>query len=346
MEERALRFARRLGLLVCFLVAAGPESSATESLSGQREMRFAAKMLDEALAWQKAARGKLAQLLKLEELLRGSEAGLAGRSIPSLNEKVLATREEEKYFRYDIEVNSTKTRRIRAVLTVPRPLDAKAPAVVCIHGHGGERNIVYEEKSPYRGFARVLAENGFVTISTDVGQHEVFEEGRTLMGERLWDVMRCVDYLLTRKEVDRERIGCAGLSLGGEMAMWLGAMDTRIEVTVSSGFLTTVENLQQGHCPCWDFPGLTENFDFADIYSLVAPRYLQCQNGRLEQAPGGFPVSIAEKAMAEIKQTYEVFGKTDRAELVIHPGGHVFDVPSGTGLFDKVFRGGKRSKAP
>jgi hypothetical protein len=92
--------------------------------------------------------------------------------------------------------------------------------------------------------------------------------------------------------------------------------------------------------------GFTENFDFADIYSLVAPRYLQCQNGRLEQAPGGFPVSIAEKAMAEIKKTYEVFGKTDRAELVIHPGGHVFDVPSGTGLFDKVFRGGKRSKAP
>jgi dipeptidyl aminopeptidase/acylaminoacyl peptidase len=258
MEERALRFARRLGLLVCFLVAAGPESSATESLSGQRGMRFAAKTPDEALAWQKAARGKLAQLLKLEELLQGAEAGLAGRSIPSLNEKVLATREEEKYSRYDIEVNSTKTRRTRVVLTVPRPLDAKAPAVVCIHGHGGQRNIVYEEKSPYRGFARVLAENGFVTISTDVGQHEVFEEGRMLMGERLWDVMRCVDYLLTRKEVDRERIGCAGLSLGGEMAMWLGAMDTRIKVSVSSGFLTTVENLRQGHCPCWDFPGFTQ----------------------------------------------------------------------------------------
>jgi len=50
-------------------------------------------------------------------------------------------------------------------------------------------------ESIYRGFATALAEKGVVTISTDVGQHEVYEAGRLLMGERLWDLMRCVDYL-------------------------------------------------------------------------------------------------------------------------------------------------------
>jgi len=301
-------------------------------------MRFSAGITEEARAWQKASRAKLFQFLKLDDLVEANRRDRGeGPGLP-LNQQIVATRQEEKYSRYDIRVSSTKTRRINVVLTVPRPLEGKAPAVVCIHGHGGNRNIVFEHASPYRGFARVLAESGYVTISTDVGQHKVHEEGRTLMGERLWDVMRCVDYLTTQKEVDPERIGCAGLSLGGEMAMWLGAMDTRIKATVSSGFLTTVDNMRHGHCPCWNFPGLTENFDFADIYSLTAPRCLQCQNGKLERAPGGFPVSIAEKAMADIKECYKVLEKPDRAELVVHPAGHVFDVPSALRLFDEVLK--------
>jgi len=41
----------------------------------------------------------------------------------------------------------------------------------------------------------VLSEKGYVTVAMDVGQHEVYEKGRILMGERLWDVMRCVDYV-------------------------------------------------------------------------------------------------------------------------------------------------------
>src|SRR5690606_33489392 len=134
-------------------------------------------------------------------------------------------------------------------------------------GHGGNRQIVYDARALYRGFATKLAADGDVTISTDVGQHEVDEAGRTLMGERLWDVMRCADYVATLDRVDADRLGCAGLSLGGEMAMWLGAMDPRMRVTVSSGFLTSVENMRNRHCPCWDFPGLTENFAFSDIYS-------------------------------------------------------------------------------
>jgi len=333
MSKKVLRLGMILGLLSCAAHAAHCGSAVVE-----RKMRFGATTVEEAVAWQKASRERLFRLLKLDDHLGQDKPDRKGRPGLPLHEEVLWRTREEKYTRYDIEIDSTPTRRIGVLLTVPRQLQKRAPAVVCIHGHGGNRNVVYEDASPYRGFARVLAENGYVTISTDVGQHKVYEEGRTLMGERLWDVMRCVDYLTTREEVDAGRIGCGGLSLGGEMAMWLGAMDTRIKVTVSSGFLTTVENMRQGHCPCWNFPGLTENFDFADIYSLISPRYLQCQNGRLERAPGGFPVPIARKAMAEIMGCYNVFGKPDRATLVVHPAGHVFDVPSAMKLFDKVLK--------
>ncbi len=333
MRNNILQFGLILGLLFC--VASAADCGGT---TAEREMGFNAKTAEEAVAWQKASREKLFRLLKLDDLLEADKPDRSGRPSLPFHEKILLTKKEQKHIRYEIEINSTPTRRIKVVLTVPRPRNSRAPAVVCIHGHGGNRYIVHQDASPYRGFARVLAESGYVTISTDVGQHKVYEEGRTLMGERLWDVMRCVDYLTTREEVDKERIGCGGLSLGGEMAMWLGAMDTRVKVTVSSGFLTTVENIRNGHCPCWDFPGLTENFDFADIYSLIAPRHLQCQNGKRERAPGGFPVSIARGAMAEIKDCYGVFGKADRATLLVHPEGHVFQVPSAMKLFDKVLK--------
>lgn len=333
MNNRSLLF-RILIAVVTVLVSV----RVTPEESLERKMRFRADTAEETVRWQKSSRRKLVELLKLDELVETNRLDAKGAPGLPLATKVLSTEDKQKFTRHEIEINSTRTRRIRAVLTIPLPLDGEFPAVVCIHGHGGDRNVVYRYDSPYRGFALLLAESGYVTISTDVGQHKVYEDGRTLMGERLWDVIRCVDYLTTREEVDPQRIGCAGLSLGGEMTMWLGAMDTRITATVSSGFLTTVDNMLQGHCPCWNFPGFTENFDFADIYSLVAPRHLQCQNGKLERAPGGFPVFLAEKAMTEIKACYEVFGQTERVQLLVHPAGHIFDVAAGVKLLDTVLK--------
>jgi dienelactone hydrolase len=294
--------------------------------------RFTAATPAEAEQWQQESRKLLFDLLHMSDLVAKKEP------IPLAPKPGLHTKFSGKFLQREVEINSTPTRRIKIIVTVPDHQPGKKfPAVVCIHGHGGDRNIVYRP-GLYNAFARELAERGFVTISTDVGQHQVYEKGRTLMGERLWDVMRCVDYLASLPEVDKERLGCAGLSLGGEMAMWLGAMDPRIKATVSSGFLTTVANMRQGHCPCWDFPGLTENFDFADIYSLTAPRALMCQNGQKEGAPGGFPVRIAQTTMKEIQRAYRVFNAENKAVLDVHPEGHVFVVPSAVKFLEEQLK--------
>src|SRR5262249_49357135 len=91
-----------------------------------------------------------------------------------------------------------------------------------------------------------------------------------------------------------------------------------------SGFLTTVANMRRGHCPCWDFKAFSDNFDFADIYGLIAPRALLCQIGREERAPGGFPVEIAEAGMAHVRNGSHVFGTKDMPILDLHSGGHVY----------------------
>jgi len=267
--------------------------------------------------WQRSLRGELAALLKIDSL-KGQVIPLNPRTVDS---------NTARYVDQEVEIDSTPGRKIVLRVTVPRQVETPVPAVVCIHGHGGTRDSVHDRRSIYKGFAAELAERGWGTVSVNVGQHEVYESGRTLMGERLWDLMRCVDYLATLPEIDPARIGCAGLSLGGEMAMWLGAMDTRIRATVSSGFLTTMDQMEQNHCLCWKFDGLREKVDYADIYSLIAPRALQCQNG-LREGPTDFWVPMARGVMADIQRIYADMGVERRTDLTVHDGGHEIDLPS------------------
>jgi dienelactone hydrolase len=328
-------FGRVTIVFSALLVVAWPIEAGAESAPKQH---FSAKTPAEVEKWQGESRTLLFDLLKLADLQATREP--KGKPIP-FDAKTLSTKDRGKFTWSEIEINSTPTRRIKAILTVPKGADKdhKSPAVVCIHGHSGHREIVYDPKSLYRGFATKLADDGYVTISTDVGQHEVYEDGRSLMGERLWDVLRCADYVASLPEVDADRMGCAGLSLGGEMSMWLGAMDPRMKATVSSGFLTTVANLKNGHCQCWDFPGFTDNFEFSDIYSLIAPRALQCQIGEQEGAPGGFPSAIAREAQAEIQKAYAVCNAADKTMLEIHPEGHVYIVPAAHKFIKQNLRG-------
>jgi pimeloyl-ACP methyl ester carboxylesterase len=230
-----------------------------------------------------------------------------------------------------------------AMLSIPRGAKPPYPAVVCIHGHGGNRRTTYEDTRIYKAFASALAERGYATAAVDLGQHEIYEPGRTLIGERLWDLMRAVDLLASLKEVDRSRIGCAGLSLGGEMAMWLAAMDTRVAACVSSGFLTVMDQMERDHCMCWKIDGLRELVDFADIFALVAPRPLECQNGLKEPATQ-FIVPLAREALREIRPIYADLGAPGNVALAVHPGEHEVDLPSLLEFFDERLGPGRTAR--
>ena len=334
---------RRIIMIAVFVFITDPvllsASKQDNAIPQMRSMRYTSRPKEDAGTWQENVRAKLFQLLKMDNLLQGKS------SIP-FNAKELSHADRETYHIMEIELNSTSSRRIRIIVTVPSSKTGPFPAVVCIGGHGSDLYSPYDPKtitgqntrkksdSIYKGFGTVLAEMGYVTISTTVSQHKIYEKGRLLMGERLWDLIRCVDYLQSIPEVDDHRIGCGGLSLGGEMAMWLGAMDERIAATVSAGFLTKMDQMEQNHCMCWKFEGLREQVDFADIYSLIAPRPLQCQNGMLEPA-SQFYVPLARRAMEEIRIIYKDLDRPENVILDIHEGGHVIDLPGLIYFFEK-----------
>jgi len=290
-----------------------------------RAMKYTPRPRRQAAAWQRQLRAKLLKLLKLDDLVRAK--------IP-LAPSVLSSGKRPGYSFQEVEFNSTAGRRIKAIVTIPNLGLPPYPAVVCIHGHGGSRQVVYDRSTAYKGFAARLAESGYVTIAVDVGQHEVYEAGRTLMGERLWDLKRSVDYLESMMEVKPASIGCAGLSLGGEMSMWLAAMDERIAACLSAGFLTVMDQMEHDHCLCWKFDGLRELADFADIYSLIAPRPLVCQNG-LAEPPSQFIVPLARQAMKDIRLIYTDLGRAEDVGLAVHRGGHEIDLSSLAAFFEK-----------
>ena len=292
-----------------------------------RTMKYSSRSAADAVIWQKELRSELASLLKIDDLLASKQ------SIP-LNPEVIFSEDKGAYRLQEVEFNSTANRRIRVFLTIPAKSKGVSPAVICIHGHIGKIGSVYEPGSIYKGFAAELASSNYVTIAPVVSQHEIYEKDRILMGERLWDLIRCVDYLESLSVVNKNLIGCAGLSLGGEMAMWLGAMDTRIKATVSSGFLTNMDQMEQNHCMCWKFNGLRDLVDWSDVYSMIAPRYLQCQNGMKEPSTD-FTVPLAQEAMNGIKVIYGDFMKPENVSLDVHEGAHEIDLQSLLSFFNK-----------
>ena len=300
-----------LTLLVCLW--GSPICGAAEPV---RAMRFQAQTPAEARAWQEAARAKLFTLM-----MGGNQPARV-----ALDAKVLRTVEvpASRCVLQELSLQTLPDRRVHAWLARPTQVSGKVGAVLALHGHGGSGQQIVNGESLY-WYGRELINRGYVVISPDIGQHTLQHTNWALMGERTWDALRCLDYVITLPEVDPERLAVAGLSLGGETTMYVAALDERLKLACSSGWLTTIANMKNGHCVCYNFPGLEENFEFADIFACVAPRLLVCELGKQEKAPAGFPVPIGQQAFEQLRAAYRVFNAESNLTLTIHPGPHIFN---------------------
>ncbi|HOY56815.1 MAG TPA: alpha/beta hydrolase family protein [Verrucomicrobiota bacterium] len=302
-------------LSVCVRPPSVRGASVEASTTDAPLLRFHAREAGEAAAWQREARARLFALM-----MGGNRPDRVPLQPVVLRELELANSASRLQ---EIRLQTLDDRAVHAWIAVPRQPAVKVGGVLALHGHGGTGERIVRGEGPY-GYGRTLVEMGYVVVAPDIGQHDLQHTNWSLMGERVWDALCCVDYLVTRPEVDTNRLAVAGLSLGGETTMYVAALDERLRLACSSGWLTTVDNMKRGHCPCWNFPGLEEHFDFADIFALVAPRLLVVELGAQERAPGGFPVEIGRRAFERIQGAYAVFEAMSAVVFTVHEGGHVF----------------------
>jgi len=151
--------------------------------------------------------------------------------------------------------------------------------------------------------------------------------GLTWPGIITWDDMRTVDYLVTRPEVDAERIGCLGVSLGGWRTLFLAGLDDRIAAACVVGFMSTVQPMIERHIDTHSFahfvPGLHQHLDLPDVVALRAPLPLLVQQCRQD---GLFPVQGMEDSLTKIGAIYQKAGAKEKFSGRFYDVPHRFDV--------------------
>src|SRR5690606_25106692 len=183
------------------------------------------------------------------EVLEGMEAAMGDlpdrENLPPMNIEVLDSRRESNYTRQSIVFTVAEGEEVPAYLYIPdrnTSLD-KLRAMLVLHGTGdlGKQLVDGTSHLANRALAKELAERGYVVIAPDYPsmgdlKDYNFDTDRYASGtmKAIFNHMRSVDLLTELAEVDPERIGVIGHSLGGHNAIFVGAFDPRLKVIVSS----------------------------------------------------------------------------------------------------------------
>ena len=147
----------------------------------------------------------------------------------------------------------------------------------------------------------------------------------------IWDMMRCVDYLQARPEVDSERIGMMGLSQGGTMTAFTAAVEPRIKAADIIAYVNPWRSFgiqNANFCGSQIVPDVYRYLDTSDIAGLIAPRPLLLEMG---EADTTFPIDDQLTGYEAVKRIYALAGASEDLWLDRHPGGHAF---AGNRAFD------------
>lgn len=236
---------------------------------------------------------------------------------------------------WDLDLNGIEN--VPAYVARPKALAGRAPAVLFNHSHGGGYKIgkkefvegrEYLQPTPY---AKALTDLGYVALCID---HWVFGErshtteadmfklmlwrGQVMWGMMVYDSLRALDHLVTRPDVDAQRVATLGMSMGSTMAWWVAALDERITVTVDINCLTDfqaliADNGLSRHGLFYFVPDLLDHFTTAQINALIAPRAHLGLAGTRDKLT---PVAGLDRIDRELKEVYARVGHPERWTLL------------------------------
>jgi dienelactone hydrolase len=265
--------------------------------------------------------------------------------------------------KYHLWFNSDATERVPGYLLLPDAVKFKGrrPVIIVLHGTGGTKeggeiaNIA--RKAAHAGFIAAAIDGRFHGERTKAGSGTVeyneaiaraFRTGdaHPFYYDTAWDVMRLIDYLATRKDVDAARIGLTGISKGGIETYFAAAADPRVAAAVSyigvQSFKWALDNgqwrariatIQSGFdaaaatagksAGSVDFvrefyarvaPGIDGKFDGPAMLSAIAPRPLLVING---DSDANTPIAGVRLSVATAKPLYEAANAADKLQLIV-----------------------------
>jgi len=251
------------------------------------------------------------------------------RKVP-LDLEVVEEEVADDFIRRKITFGVEKNDRLAAYLFLPRAATGKLPAVLCLHptSRDGKKVSAGLSGLPDRHYAVHLARRGYVTLAPDyVGSgdstFDPYKNGyisATMKG--IWNHMRCVDLLQSLPEVDGERIGVIGHSLGGHNSMFVAVFDERIRCVVSNCGFNSFPYYKGGNLKGWSHAGYMPRiaseydcdpakmpFDFTEVVAALAPRPF------LASAPvndDNFAIEGVKVCVRAAKPVYKLLGAEER----------------------------------
>jgi len=300
-------------------------------------------------AWEK-------KRAEVRERLRQLLGSLPARAqIPRV--EILSRTDRRDYilekFQFDNEAGAT----VPGYLLLPSKVGPvrKSPAILYCHWHGGEydngKDELFQKAHTPLEPGPTLARRGYAVLAIDAycfgersgrgpggpketGAKEEMSAskfnlwvGRTLWGMMLRDDLMALDFLVSRPEVDRNRVGVTGMSMGATRSWWLMALDERIRTAVAVACLTRYQNLikHQGldrHGIYYFVPGMLSHFDTEAVVTLIAPRPILFLTGDKDS---GSPLDGVRTIESTVREAYKLYGREDQFESVIDPGvGHEY----------------------
>jgi dienelactone hydrolase len=313
--------------------------------SAPLRMTFRAQSRPQAEQWQKALRAKVAELV-----------GAFPEERSPLQPQTLEVRDYPGYRREKFVFSSRPGVSVLGYLLTPKSGKAPHATVVCVPGHGrGVDDIVgIDEKGQDRtdkpgyqhDFAIQVVEQGMAAVAIEPMAFGCRRDpvtvkrgpatsacqpvagaalllGQTMIGWRVYDVIRAIDWIGTRRDLDVRRVGCMGISGGGTCTMFAAALEPRIRAAMISCYLNTFRDsiLSLSHCIDNYVPGLLNWAEMYDVAGLIAPRPLFVESGERDNI---FPIAASRASFERVKKVYEVFGAGALSEQETFDDAHAF----------------------
>ena len=292
-------------------------------------------------AWKAEIKNKFIELVGLNKIEKNA---------CPLNVQIESEEQKDGYTQIRFVFESEKGAFVPCYLLIPDTGKEKYPVAITMQGHSsGFHNSVgiikYEQDEEYqkRGqFAVQAVKNGFIALAIEqrgMGErrpnarhqkeasmceyeaHIALLLGRTILGERMWDISKAIDALSTFPKCDMDKILITGNSGGGTISFYAACFDERIKLSVPSCAFCSYERsiMNWYHCSCNFIPHAYEWFEMQDLACLIAPRNLIVVAGELDEI---FPLDGVETGYEIVKNIYENAGVKDNCRLVKTPKAH------------------------
>ena len=266
----------------------------------------------------------------------------------SLNACVTGVIECEGYRIEKVVYESRPNHHVTANLYVPATGKGPIPGILVACGHWANAKTIEE----HQRICSLLATNGMVALVVDpVSQgeryqlltadgkpanrggtlsHSLLDIGANLVGTDIvayeaWDNIRGIDYLVSRQEVDPEKIGCTGASGGGTQTTFLMALDDRIKAAAPACYICSVEsNLKVLGSPdgCQQLAGGNAlGIEQISYLTMRAPKPTLI----IAAERDFFPISVTRETFKEAQHVYTALGFPDRVAMFTVDAEHGFN---------------------